>query len=182
MCSPLIASSIIGGASALSSIQGQRYQAQAQAESQRLASMQERQRYQAEVAAMRTQQQQEQEGRTQQKQQADKKAMEARATATVSAGEAGVSGLSVDALLGDISRQQAEFNFSSDRQAAMTDVNRDLALRESGMGFNRSMLRINQPIQQPDYLGSLVGGMQTGLSTYGVLDDSGLFKQNKPTG
>ena len=180
MCSPLIVSSIVGAGSAISSIQSQRYQADAQEESQRLASMQERQRYLAEVSAMRTQQSQEQEATTQQRQQADRRAMEARATATVSAGEAGVSGLSVDALLGDISRQQAEFTFSSQRQAEMTNVNRDLALREAGMGFNRNMLRINQPIEQPNYLGSLVDGAQTGLSMYGVLNDSGFFNQKKP--
>jgi hypothetical protein len=175
MCSPLIASTIIGAAGTASSLIGQRQQAQAHAESQRLASMQERQRYLAEVSAMRTQEQQEDLGRTQQKQQAAKKAMEARATATVSAGEAGVSGLSVDALLGDITRQQAEFNFSSDQQARLTSINRGLMLNEAGMGFNRNMLRINQPIEQPNYLGSVMGGTQTGLSTYGVLEDSGLF-------
>lgn len=175
MCSPLIASSIIGAASTISSIQGQRFQVQAQEESQRLASMQERQRYLAEVSAMRMQEQQESLARTQRKEQASRRAMEARSTATVSAGEAGISGLSVDALLGDISRQQAEFEFSSDEQARLTSINRGLALTEAGMGFNRNMLRINQPIEQPDYLGSFMGGAQTGLSTYGVLEDSGLF-------
>ena len=176
MCSPLIVSSIVGGASALSSIQGQRQQADAQEESQRLASMQERQRYLAEVSAMRTQQSQEQEATTQQRQQADRRAMEARATATVSAAEAGVSGLSVDALLGDLSRQQADYEFSVQQQARLTDVNRQMALNEAGIGFSRNMLRINQPIQQPDYLGSVVGGLQSGLSTYGVIQDSGLFE------
>ena len=175
MCEPLILSSIIGAASTVSSIQGQRYQAQAQAESQRLASMQERQRYQAEVAAMRTQQQQEAIATTQKKDESARRAMEARATATVSAGESGVSGLSVDALLGDISRREAEFEFSADQQTRLTDVNRQMALSESGMGFNRNMLRINKPIEQPDYLGSLVGGTQTGLSSYSVINKSGLF-------
>lgn len=176
MCSPLIASTIIGAAGTASSLIGQRQQAQAHAESQRLASMQERQRYLAEVSAMRTQEQQEDLGRTQQKQQAARRAMEARATATVSAGEAGVSGLSVDALLGDLSRQQAEYEFSVDRQSSLTNINRQLALQESGIGFNRNMLRINQPIAQPDYLGTFTQGLQSGLSNYGVLHNSGIFE------
>ena len=111
MCSPLIESSMIGAASTISSIQGQRYQADAQAEAQRLASAQERERFQAEVSAMRTQQQQEAIARTQQKESSTRRAIEARATAVVSAGEAGVSGLRVNSLLSDIARRQAEFEF-----------------------------------------------------------------------
>jgi len=176
MCSPLIVSSIIGGAQTLSSIQGQRNQAEAQAQAQAMASKQERERYLAEVSAMRTRQQQEAITRSQSLQESSKRAMEARATATVSAAEAGVSGLSVDALLGDLSRQQADYEFSVQQQARLTDVNRKMALNEAGIGFSRNMLRINQPIQQPDYLGSVVGGLQSGLSTYGVIQDSGLFE------
>lgn len=48
-------------------------------------------------------------------------ARSARATAEVAAGEAGVSGLSVEALLNDLSGRQGRFN---DR----TDQNRDMAL------------------------------------------------------
>tara|TARA_B100000963_G_scaffold319435_1_gene301306 strand:- start:840 stop:1373 length:534 start_codon:yes stop_codon:yes gene_type:complete len=177
MCSPLIASSIIGAAGTLSSIQGQRYQADAQAQAQAIASRQERERYLAEVSAMRTQQQQEAIARSQKIEESSRKAMEARATAVTSAGEAGVSGLSVDALLGDLSRQQAEYEFSVQQQANLTDVNRQMALKESGLGFSRNMLRINQPIAQPDYLGSMVQGVQSGLSNYNVLYNSGLFEK-----
>ena len=126
---------------------------------------------------MRTQQQQEALARSQNLNESSRRAMEARATATTAAGEAGVSGLSVNALLGDLSRQQAEYEFSVQRQAQLTDVNRQLALREAGIGFSRNMLRINQPISQPDYLGSAVQGVQTGLSNYGVIYNSGLFEK-----
>jgi hypothetical protein len=107
--------------------------------------------------------------RAQRIQEANRKAMEARATARVSAGESGVSGLSVDALLGDLTRKEAEYTFSEQQQAEMTDVNRQLQLKEAGIGFNRNMLRINRPIEQPDYLGSALGGIQSGLSTYSSL-------------
>ena len=176
MCSPLIASTVIGAAQTASSLIGQRQQAQMQEQAQAIASRQERERYLAEVSAMRTQQQQEKIAETQRLQESSRRAMEARSTATVSAGEAGVSGLSVDALLGDISRQQAEYEFSSLQQSQMTDVNRQLALKESGIGFSRNMLRINQPIEQPNYIGTLTQGLQTGLSNYGVMYNAGMVK------
>ena len=170
MCTPLAAvSAFIGGAQTISSVVGQRQQAEMQQQAQATASSQERQRYLAEVSAMRTQQQQEMVARAQRIQEANRKAMEARATARVSAGESGVSGLSVDALMGDLTRKEAEYTFSEQRQAEMTDVNRQIQLQESGIGFNRNMLRINKPIEQPDYLGSALGGIQSGLSTYSSL-------------
>lgn len=174
MCTPLAAVAI-GAAQTASSIIGQRQQAQMQEQAQATASSQERQRYLAEVSAMRTQQQQEMVARAQRIQEANRKAMEARATATVSAGESGVSGLSVDALLGDLTRKEAEYTFSEQQQAAMTDVNRQIQLQEAGIGFSRNMLRINRPIEQPDYLGSALGGIQTGLSNYSVMKNAGLI-------
>tara|TARA_R100001440_G_scaffold35452_1_gene54487 strand:+ start:4393 stop:4923 length:531 start_codon:yes stop_codon:yes gene_type:complete len=176
MCSPLIASSIIAGAGTTATLIGQNQQASAQREAQAIASRQERERYFAEVSAMRTQQQQEAIARSQNLEESSRRAMEARATAITSAGESGISGLSVDALLGDLSRQQAEYEFSVQQQARLTDVNRQMALSEAGIGFSRNMLRINQPIQQPDYLGSLTSGLQSGLSTFGIIQDSGLFE------
>ena len=170
MCSPLAAvSAIVGGAQTVSSIAGQRQQARMQEQAQRTATQQERQRYLAEVSAMRTQQQQEMIARAQRIQEASRKAMEARATARVSAGESGVSWLSIDALLGDLTRKESEYTFSEQRQAEMLDVSRDIQLSEAGIGFNRNMLRINKPIEQPDYLGSALGGFQSGLSTYSSL-------------
>tara|TARA_R100001463_G_scaffold127596_1_gene185763 strand:- start:622 stop:1176 length:555 start_codon:yes stop_codon:yes gene_type:complete len=181
MCSPLIASTVIGAAQTATSLIGQSQQARAQRDAQAAASRQERERYLAEVSAMRMQQQQEAVGESQRLQESSRQAMEARSTAAVSAGEAGVSGLSVNALLGDISRRQAEYEFSSLQQSRMTDVNRQLALNESGIGFSRNMLRINQPISQPDYLGTAVQGLQTGLSNYGVMYNAGLVKPKTPS-
>ena len=175
MCSPLIPAAL-GVAQTASSIIGQRQQAQMQEQAQRTASQQERQRYIAEVSAMRTQEQQEMVARAQRIQEASRKAMEARARATVSAGESGVSGLSINALLGDLTRKEAEYTFSEQQQAGMTSVGRQLQLQEAGIGFNRNMLRINRPIEQPDYLGSAFGGIQTGLSNYSVMKNAGLIK------
>tara|TARA_R100000995_G_scaffold84916_1_gene65805 strand:- start:7288 stop:7812 length:525 start_codon:yes stop_codon:yes gene_type:complete len=174
MCSPLV-SVAMGVAQSASSIIGQRQQAEMQEQAQATASAQERQRYLAEVSAMRTQEQQEMIARAQRVQEASRRAMEARSRATVAAGESGISGLSVSALLGDLTRKEAEYTFSEQRQAEMASVGRQIQLQESGIGFNRNMLRINRPIEQPDYLGSALGGIQTGLSNYSVMKNAGLI-------
>ena len=51
----------------------------------------------------------------------------------------------------------------------MSDVNRTLQLGDAGLGFTNNMLRINKPIEQPDYLGAALSGAQTGMSTYSTL-------------
>jgi hypothetical protein len=52
--------------------------------------------------------------------QADRQARSADAVARVSAGEAGVAGASVDAIIGDISRQASEFKTTQERNLDMT--------------------------------------------------------------
>lgn len=150
-------------------IVGQQQAASAQAKAQSRASAAERQRYLHEVSSMRLQQGQEQVAAAQRLQESTRKAREARATARVSAGEAGVAGLSVDALINDLTREEANYNFATNKQTQMNDVNRTLQLRDAGLGFTNNMLRINRPVQKPDYLGAALGGAQTGLSTYSVL-------------
>ena len=159
----------LGIASTALQIQGQRTQAKIQRKTQENASKVERQRYLNEVASLRTQQQQEQLALAQKLQANKKKAMEAQAKAKVSALEAGVSGISVDALKQDLSRKEAMYNQSVSTQSKMLDVRRELALRDAGLGFTNNMLRINRPIEEVDYAGALVSGAKTGLSTYGTL-------------
>ena len=159
----------LGAASAGASIMGQRQQAKTQAKVQRNASAAERERYLREVSSMRTQQGQEQVAAAQRIQASTKKAREARSTARVSAGEAGVAGLSVDALINDLTREEADYRFANTQQTQMNDVNRNLQLGDAGLGFTNNLLRINKPIEQPDYLGTALSGAQTGLSTYSAL-------------
>ena len=150
-----------------STVNGSKPRAQAKVQSN--ASAAEKQRYLAEVSSMRVQQGQEQVAAAQRIQASSKKAREARATARVSAGEAGVAGLSVDALINDLTRKEAENRFANNQQLATNDVNRQMQLNDAGLGFTNNLLRINKPIEQPDYLGAALGGTQTGLSTYSTL-------------
>lgn len=155
-------------ASTAASVRGQQIAAKTQAKVQQNASIAERQRYLQEVSSMRIQQGQEQAAAAQRLQASSKKAREARATARVSAGEAGVSGLSVDALINSLTQQEAGFNFATDQQLQMNDVNRTLQLEQSGLGFTNNMLRINKPIEGPNYIGALLEGAQSGMSMYSV--------------
>lgn len=155
-------------ASTAASIRGQQIAAKTQRKVQENASIAERQRYLQEVSSMRVQQGQEQAAAAQRLQASSKKAREARATARVSAGEAGVSGLSVDALINSLTQQEAGFNFATDQQLQMNDVNRTMQLEQSGLGFTNNMLRINKPIEGPNYIGSLLQGAQAGMSMYSV--------------
>ena len=159
----------MGLASTALQIRGQQIQAKTQAKVQENASKVERQRYLNEVSSLRTQQAQEQVAAAQKLQANKTRAREARATARVSAGEAGVAGLSVNALMNDLTRKEAMYNNSVNTQGQMLDVRRELALRDAGLGFTNNMLRINRPIAEVDYAGALVSGAQTGLSTYGTL-------------
>ena len=167
MCDPI--SIGLGVLSSYTQMQGQRQMASAQAQAQANASKAERQRYLQEVSSMRVQQGQEQVAAAQRINESAKKAREARATARVSAGEAGVAGLSVDALINDLTREEAEYSFATQQQLQMNDVGRDMQLQNAGLGFTNNMLRINRPIEQPDYLGAAISGAQTGMSTYSAL-------------
>jgi hypothetical protein len=158
-------------ASTATTVIGQQQQAKTQAKAQRRASVAERQRYLHEVSSMRIQQGQEQVAAAQKMSESARKATEARATARVSAGESGVAGLSVDALINDLTRKEAEYSFNVQQQTQMNDVNRQLQLRDSGIGFTNNLLRINKPIDQPNYIGAALSGAQTGLSTYSALKD-----------
>lgn len=163
----------IGAATAGLSIHGQRQAAKTQAKVQRNATIAEQQRHLQEVSAMRLRQRQEQVAAAQQIQQSATKAREARATARVSAGEAGVAGLSVDALINDMTRKEAEHRFSITQQQQFNDVNRDLGLQDAAMRSRMNLLSINKPIEQPNYAGAILGGISTGLSSYSALSDAG---------
>ena len=169
MCSPIAAAIGLGAAQTGVSLVGQSQAASAQAKAQAQASVAERQRYLQEVSSMRVQQGQEQIAAAQQIQKAQQRAREARATARVSAGESGVAGLSVDALVNDLSRQEAEYRFATQQQTQMADVGRQMQLQNAGLAFTNNMLSINRPIQRPDFLGSALSGATTGLATYSPL-------------
>tara|TARA_R100000278_G_scaffold34003_1_gene30763 strand:- start:43 stop:654 length:612 start_codon:yes stop_codon:yes gene_type:complete len=165
-------------ASTALSIRGQQQQAKVQARMQAAQSKAENQRYLAEVSAMRMQQAQQQQAVAQQIEDSTRQAREARATARVSAGESGVTGLSVDALISDFTRQEAEFRFATFQQQEMANVNRELQLQDASRQSEQNLISINQPIQRPNYAGAAIDLFGTGADIYRNAQND-LFIQKK---
>ena len=164
-----ILSTAMGGATSILSIQGQAQAAKAQAQAQANQTKAEQQRLLQQQSAERINQRFQEEQVANQLQKSSIKAMEARATARVSAGESGVSGISVDSLMNDLTRKQAVYNFGLTRQLEQGNIATDLRMQDFSQGSYQRQLSINQPIKQPDYLGGLLSGATTGLNTYGTL-------------
>jgi len=143
-------------ASTTMSLMAQRQQAQAQAQAQKDAAKRENARYLREASAQRLKEAQEDLVLANEIQESDKKARAARATAKVSAGESGVTGLSVDALMDDYTRQEADYRFSLTEQNRLQGINNQIQLDEMGYRNQNNLIKINQPIKKPDYLGSMV--------------------------
>lgn len=154
----------LGVAQTALSIKGQRDAANAQAQAQGRASAAEQKRLQQEMSAMRISQAQERIAAAKRIQEASKASMEARATAVVSAGEAGIAGISVDALENDIMREKAEFIFGVKQQAEFNDVARHFSFENAQMASTMNQLRINKPIAAVDYAGAIMSGVQTGTN------------------
>lgn len=176
MCAPAvfaIGSLVVGLASSALQYVGAQQAANQQANYQSQMMSLEQQRAQQEQAQLVLKNQQEQEAlrlrQSQEKESAarelNKVSMEARAAssrATVAAGEAGIGGIAVDSLLGEINRQELGYFEASTRQGQMRDtyytqtlgnmnkaleMNLDTSRLSSQMNINQ----INRPIQRPSF-------------------------------
>ena len=86
---------------------------------------------------------------------ASRAAREAMATARVSAGEAGVSGASRDALLQDFERRQFEYTYGRQRSQDFSEQNLEeqkKGIRSQQQGRVLSMLP--KPVERPSFLGA----------------------------
>lgn len=110
---------------------------------------------------------QEAEAASAEKEQNAKTAAEARATARVSAGEAGVAGVSVDSLINDFYRQEAGYSESVDRNLQLTSQQSEEELKGMRTGALDRALSYRAPVlRRPSYLAAGVDMANTGLSTY----------------
>jgi len=167
MCDPIsIATTVLSAVSAGAQYSGQRQQAKQQMAYQRQASIAEQKRAQQEQQSIRMRQGQENEATAREINEMSKKAREAVATAKVSAGEAGVSGLSVDALLTDYENQSLAYNMGLTRQQEMKDVQTGLALTDAGFRTMNNQIGINRPVNRPSFLEGALSVASSGLSGY----------------
>lgn len=155
------------------SIKGQRDAAKAQRTVQARASAAEQKRLLEQMSASRLEQAQERIAAAQQISAAEKATLAAASTAKVSAGEAGVAGVSVDALENDINRERGEFRFRIGQQLQFNDIARNFALENAQTASTMNLININRPIAPVDYLKALTIGLQTGTAAESLFGSSG---------
>jgi hypothetical protein len=157
---------------------GMEYQRAAQEQQQLLLKNQQEQ------ASLRLRQAQEKEAATRELAKVSMEARAASSRAVVAAGEAGVTGLSVDALLGEIRRQELGYFETTTRQGQMRDSYYDQSLTNmtTGLGMNLETSRlasqmnvnqINRPIQKPSFASFMINNSSA------VLGAGQNFYQNK---
>ncbi len=163
MCEPttLLAISLaISTAGTAASLEGQRYQASTQATHQRELTKANNASAAEQMSQLRIQEAQSTESRARETEKARLASQKAVSTATVAAGEAGVGGNSVDALLQEYGMQFGQFKEASARQAAFNKSATDAQVAATSLGGNYQNKSINAPIVGPNYLaeGLRLGG------------------------
>ena len=169
MCDPTVIAGIGAATGALSAglgYVGQRQQAKQQAASQAQSVAAEQQRALQEQSSIRMRQAQEKEATARELQQVNVKSMEALARARVAAGDTGVSGASVTALMDDYTRQQAGYRGALLRQQELSGVATGLGLEQAGLASQQRLIGINQPINKPSALGAILQGTSQAMSGY----------------
>jgi hypothetical protein len=167
MCIPLaVATAALGAASAGAQYMGQRKQAKQQARYQAQGVAAERQRAIQEERSILIRQAQEREATNREQAKAAQQTREAVAKARVSAGESGVAGLSVEALLTDLESQGTAYSMGVGRQQEMKDLQTGLALTDAGYRSQNRLIDINRPVNKPSFLTAALDAGSRGLSGY----------------
>jgi hypothetical protein len=166
MCNPAAIGAVVGVASAGAGYAGQRQQAKAQAayQAQSIAAAQKKAAFQRTSQLLESQQKR--LALAQETGKITKAAQEKLASATVSAGEAGVSGLSVQTLMDDYVRQQAGFQAAVTTQEKLYGLQTGMSLQQIGLASEQEILGLSQPINRPSLLLSGLQAVSGGLSGY----------------
>lgn len=158
-----LASLAIGTAQSIAQYQAADAQADAQEEYNRRLQENAAQAYQNDLELLQLQQQQDEDSAQEETFRNQVAAREAKARAKTAAGEAGVSGLSVDALLADFDRQEANFKNSVLENLGNRNAQRDA---EKNSALTRYQSRVNsaQPVSRPNVIGTGLNIAGQGLS------------------
>jgi hypothetical protein len=172
MCDPIsIAAVTASVGSSIAGYAGQRQQAKAQAayQAQSIAAAQKKAGFQRTSEILEAQQKR--LALAQETGKITKAAREKLASATVSAGEAGVSGLSVQALMDDYVRQQAGLQAAVTTQEKLYGLQTGMNLQQLGLASQQEILGLSQPIERPSLLTAGLGAISGGLSGYATGSD-----------
>lgn len=107
-------------------------------------------------------------------------AREQQATARVSSGESGVSGLSVDALLGDFDRQAGENSATFMQSLSFADRQRQID-RESIAITSQSQVNQLPFVQRPSLIGAAIKTGANAFQTYSLTNKSSKIKASDIT-
>ena len=176
MCHPAAIPIALGVAQAGSGIIGQKQAAKAQEKVQRRATEAELERVATMQSSMRLKERQEKLQAAQKLMENQRQLREAQATSLVAAGEAGIAGQSVDLVSADMTRRAAEYGNSIRQNLEIAELSRQYQFDNVANQAVANLININQPIEQPDYVGNIIGGVSTGFSAYSGMKDAGLIK------
>ena len=174
MCFPAIAAALpaisagLGAGSAILGYAGQRQQAKAQAayQAQSIAAAQRKAGFQRTSEILEAQQKR--LALAQETGKVTKASKEKLASATVAAGEAGVSGLSVQALMDDYVRQQAGQVAALTSQDKLYALRHGLNLQQLAMASEQEIQGLSRPIEKPSALRAGLSILQSGVGAYGT--------------
>lgn len=153
MCEPTTALLVLTAASTAAGVYGQQQQVKAQNASNDQQAKNTMEAYRANLAQTNLMQSQEQAAASQKINENNRAAEAAKAKALVSAGESGISGLSVDALLADLSGEQARYNESVNQNYENASMAIDNQRKNVQINAASQINQLKTP-QAPDYLGA----------------------------
>jgi len=171
MCSPqafMVSLASIQGAVQFA---GQQRQAKQQAELQRQSIAFAERKAAMQVTATQLERQQQVEAVAQEKGKVAARGEAAGSRAVVAAGEAGVSGLSVQALMDDYIRQQAGQVAALTSQDKLYALRHGLNLQQLAMASEQEIRGLSKPIEYPSVLGAVIGSAQKAVGAYSTYKD-----------
>ena len=143
----------ISAASAGASYHGQGQAAKAQTRYQQQMMEAEQARQVQEESNLRLRQQNEQEARTRELAKVSQEGRAMYSRNVTAAGEAGISGASVDALLAEGTRRELDFYESMDRQGRIQDTTYEREIAAGRSGSEMRILDVNRPVSRPSFGG-----------------------------
>ena len=149
-------------ASTVAGVYGQQQQAKAQQAYNDQQAKNAMEAYKANLAQTNLMQSQEHAAATQKVNENNRAAEAAKAKALVSAGESGISGLSVDALLANLSGEQARYNESVNQNYENASMAIDNQRTNAQVNAASQINSLKTP-QSPDYLGA---ALRIGTAVY----------------
>jgi len=143
--------------SGVANISAQAQAAKAQAKAQQQASANEVKRWQHGVSSERLRESQQGTAMAHESLKGHREAEEGMATTRVGAAEGGVEGNAVGLAVAEFSQKNAAYQTALMLQERMNNSSSILSLEGGGLQYQQNMMRINQPIEQPDVWGTILG-------------------------